>query len=72
VSFGVLNAEQVTVVNNLVATATTLLTAVTAILTQLHILDHAEPLVTPVADPRNDRGEQLVSPPPQPGKPPTP
>ncbi|OXM69617.1 hypothetical protein [Amycolatopsis vastitatis] len=59
-SFGVLNAEQATVANNVVAALATIVTAVTAVLAQVHILNRAEPLVTPVADPRNDAGAQLA------------
>jgi hypothetical protein len=60
VSFGVLNAEQATVVHNIVAAVATIVTAVTAILTQLHILGRAEPKVTPLADPRNSAGQRLT------------
>ncbi|WP_103344051.1 hypothetical protein [Amycolatopsis sp. CA-126428] len=60
VSFGVLNAQQATVAGNLVAALATLLTAVTAVLSQLHVLANAEPLVTPVSDPRNDNGDRLA------------
>lgn len=45
VSFGLLNAQQVTAVN-LVATMATFVTAATAMLTQLYILNYAEPLAT--------------------------
>jgi hypothetical protein len=60
VSFGVLDSQQTTVVNNLVAAAVTLITALTALLGQLHVLRRAEPLVTPVASPRSAAGVPLV------------
>ncbi|MGW3470449.1 hypothetical protein ACWDKQ_18770 [Saccharopolyspora sp. NPDC000995] len=60
VSFGLLNANQATLLNNMVAAVVTLVTLVTSTLAQLHILDHAEPQVTPVADPRDNTGRPLV------------
>ncbi|MFE0021895.1 hypothetical protein [Amycolatopsis sp. NPDC059021] len=59
VTFGLLNAEQATVVNNIVAAAATLLTMITSAVAQWHILGKAEPAVTPVADPRDDAGTPL-------------
>lgn len=60
VSFGLLNTEQATAANNIVATLATVVTAVTSIVAQLHLLRHVEPQVTPVSDPRTNTGEQLV------------
>ncbi|TDQ01232.1 hypothetical protein [Labedaea rhizosphaerae] len=60
VTFGLLNAEQVTALNNLVAAAATLITAVTAVLHGLHILRAAEPEVTPMSDPRDTDGRPLI------------
>jgi hypothetical protein len=67
VSFGVLNAHQATALTTIAATLVTLVTAVTSIVAQAHILTRAEPLVTPVAAPRDNAGQPLVpgsSPPP--------
>lgn len=60
VTFGLLNAEQATALNNVVAALATLLTAGTAALHTLHVLRRAEPAVTPTADPRADDGTPLV------------
>lgn len=64
VAFGILNAEQATVANNIVASLVTIVTAVTAILAQVHVLQRAEPQVTPVVDPRANDGTRLVRVPP--------
>lgn len=61
VSFGVLDGEQATLVNNVVAAIATLVTVATSLLVQFHILAHAEPEVTPLADPQDDAGHQLVA-----------
>lgn len=60
VTFGLLNSEQGTAIGNLVAAVATLLTAITAALSNFHVLRRAEPEVTPVADPRDDLGRALV------------
>ncbi|MGW5741597.1 hypothetical protein [Amycolatopsis sp. NPDC003861] len=61
VSFGLLNSEQATLLDNIVAALATLITLVTSFVAQLHVLGRAEPQVTPVADPRDDTGLPLVS-----------
>ncbi|WP_134664027.1 hypothetical protein [Amycolatopsis sp. CFH S0078] len=71
VSFGILNAEQATALDNVVAAVVTLITFVTSAVAQFHVLDHAEPQVTPVADPRDDRGRPLVPAADEPGGQPT-
>ncbi|MBB5154942.1 hypothetical protein [Saccharopolyspora phatthalungensis] len=60
VSFGVLNAEQATALDNLVAAVVTLVTFATSAVAQFHVLDNAEPLVTPVAAPHDDADRPLV------------
>ncbi|SFO81976.1 hypothetical protein SAMN05421810_10163 [Amycolatopsis arida] len=70
VSFGLLNTEQATLVDNIVATLATLITLVTSLIAQFHILGRAEPQVTPVSDPRDDHGAPLVPAPPPPDPPP--
>ncbi|MFK0249296.1 hypothetical protein ACIQUM_31745 [Amycolatopsis azurea] len=60
VSFGFLNADQATLLDNIVAALATLITLVTSFVAQLHVLGRAEPQVTPVADPRDDSGIPLV------------
>lgn len=60
-SFGVLDGEQATLANNAVAAIATIATAVTSLVAQFHILHNAEPEVTPLADPRDDTGHQLVT-----------
>lgn len=60
VAFGLLNAEQATLLDNIVAALATLITLVTSFVAQLHVLGRAEPQVTPVVDPRDDTGTPLV------------
>ncbi|MFC0546942.1 hypothetical protein [Kutzneria chonburiensis] len=62
VAFGVLNSEQASAINNLVAAVLTVIPPATAVLVQLHILRTAEPQVTPVADPQDTDGTALVRP----------
>ncbi|AXB41313.1 hypothetical protein A4R43_01250 [Amycolatopsis albispora] len=69
VSFGLLNAEQATLLDNIVAALATLITLVTSFVAQLHVLGRAEPRVTPVSDPRDNAGAPLfptTSGPPEP------
>lgn len=61
VSFGLLDGQQATLVNNLVAAIATVVTIATSLLAQLHILRNAEPEVTPMADPRDNAGQPLVA-----------
>lgn len=60
VSFGLLNSEQATLLDNIVAALATLITLVTSFVAQLHILGKSEPLVTPLADPKDQDGTPLV------------
>lgn len=60
VSFGLLNSEQATLLDNIVAALATLITLVTSFVAQLHVLGQAEPRVTPVSDPRDETGAPLV------------
>jgi hypothetical protein len=60
VSFGLLNGQQATLLDNIVAALASLITLVTSFVAQLHVLGRAEPQVTPVADPRDDTGTPLV------------
>jgi hypothetical protein len=61
VAFGILNTQQATAVNNLVAAVVTLVTVATSLAAQLHVLHTAEPQVTPVSDPQDDAGHKLVA-----------
>ncbi len=69
VSFGLLNAEQATLLGNVVAAVVTLITFATSAAGQFHVLDHAEPLVTPVVDPHDQLGRPLVPAADEPGQP---
>ncbi|WP_181771299.1 hypothetical protein [Amycolatopsis pittospori] len=60
VSFGLLNGQQATLLDNIVAALATLITLVTSFVAQLHVLGRSEPKVTPVADPRDNTGSPLV------------
>lgn len=60
VSFGLLNSEQATLLDNIVAALATLITLVTSFVAQLHVLDKSEPQVTPLADPHDQDGTPLV------------
>ncbi|WP_394360746.1 hypothetical protein [Amycolatopsis sp. SB7-3] len=60
VSFGLLNSQQATLLDNIAAALATLITLVTSFVAQLHVLDRSEPQVTPVADPRDNTGTPLV------------
>lgn len=60
-TFGVLDGQQATLINNLVAAIATVVTLATSLLAQFHILSHAEPEVTPVVDPRDNDGHPLVT-----------
>lgn len=60
VSFGLLNSEQATLLDNVVAALATLITLVTSFVAQLHVLGKSEPLVTPLADPEDEDGTPLV------------
>ncbi|MGI8307741.1 hypothetical protein [Saccharopolyspora hattusasensis] len=60
VSFGVLNTGQATALDNLVAAVVTLITFATSAVAQFHVLDNAEPQLTPVADPRDNTDRHFI------------
>lgn len=57
---GAITADQSTAVQVAFGALAALVTAVTAVLTAFGIVKRAEPLVTPVSDPRTDEGVPLV------------
>lgn len=59
-TIGAITVEQDTAVQGSLAALVGLVTAVTAVLTAFGIVKRAEPLVTPMSDPRNDEGVPLT------------
>jgi hypothetical protein len=61
VTLGVLHQAEADSVNGVLVAGAGLFTAVMTLLTTFGVVKSAEPLVTPVVDPRDDAGNRLVA-----------